>query len=345
MTSTPAEIAAPRRRDPLWAWPLYALLALAIMVVAMPRTSMYARSLLPDMVEGTAWRPYVKRALTPQVVRGVSALLPLHTRAALDSLVSTHPALARRTGWRAPHADWYALTALIHALSLFGFALAFRALAARTFALDGTTASLAGAAALALVPLHFGYQNYVYDFPALALFTCGLLLLTRPGLAAFYLLWPLGVLNKETFVLLMPVFVLREFGRMPRGRLLAHVAAQVGSAAVIWAALGWVFRATPGGALEFHLWRNLGHMPPLRQLVHDAIYWGTWIAALLYWREKRALVLPALAVLAVLVGTTLVFGFMGEYRDFYEAWPLLALLLTHTALRLIRRAPVPLARA
>ncbi len=332
----------PKGRDPLWAWPLYLALVLGVLVWAEPQTSIYHRALLPDLVAGTAYRPYVKRVLTPLAIRAGSAVMPARTRAALDRAVLEHPQIARRFGWRVPHADWYVLGTLAHAIALLGFAVAFRALARRTFALDGRTASLAAAGALALVPIHFGYQNYLYDFPSLALFTLGLLLLARDDLFLYALLWPIGILDKETYLVLLFVFLLRYRRVMPRGRLLGLAAAQVAIAAALWLVLGHPYRATPGGAVEFHLGRNLTHLPDARQLLHDVVYWGAWVVGLFFWREKRPLVADALAVLLPLLVTTLFLGFMGEYRDFYEAWPLLALLLAHTVLRILRRRPVPL---
>jgi hypothetical protein len=323
-----------RSRAPRWPWALYALLALAVLLWAAPRTSLYKRSLLPEMVAGTAWRPYVKRVLVPLVVRGADALLPAGARAGLGELVSGRPSLAARLGWQSAHASWYALVFLLHGLSLFLFALAFRRLAARTLGLDPVRASLAAAGALALVPIHFGYQNYLYDFPGLALFTLGLVLVAERRWGLFYLLWPVGLLNKETFVLLTPVFVLSARARMPWRRLLVHAGAQLATAVGLWLALGWVFRGNPGAPVEWHLLRNLTHAPLPRQLLHDAVYWGAWVCGLLSWHRQRALAAQALAVGGVLVGTTLFLGFLGEYRDFYEVWPLLALLLAATALRL-----------
>lgn len=327
------------RRDPLWAWPLYALLACVLLSVAAPRTSLYKRALLPDMVAGTAWRPYVKRALVPLVVRGADALLPPAVRSAIGEQVRLHPILTRRLGWESGHASWYVLVFILDGLSLFGFALAFRRLARRTFELDGVTASLAAAGALALLPIHFGYQNFVYDFPDLALFTLGLAFIAAGERSRFYVLWPLGLLNKETFVLLVPLFALRERERLPHGRLLAHVGVQLAVAAGAWLALGWTFRHNPGAPLEWQLPHNLTHHPSPRQLLHDLVYWGAWVGGLLFWRRKRLLVGAALVVVGALVVITFFFGFMGEYRAFYEAWPLLALLLTHTALQLLGRAP------
>jgi hypothetical protein len=307
--------------------------------VAAPRTSLYKRSLLPDMVAGTAWRPYVKRVLVPLAVRGTDALLPAAVRSGIEAQVRLHPILTRRLGWQSEHASWYVLVFMLHGLSLFGFALAFRRLARRTFELDGVTASLAAAGALALLPIHFGYQNFVYDFPDLALFTLGLAFIAAGERTRFYLLWPLGLLNKETFVLLVPLFALRERERLPRGGLLAHAGVQLALAAGVWLALGWTFRHNPGAPLEWQLPHNLTHHPSTRQLLHDLVYWGAWVGGLCFWRQKRQLAGAALVVIGALVAITFFFGFMGEYRAFYEAWPLLALLLTHTALRLLGRAP------
>jgi hypothetical protein len=331
---------ARRGRYPRWSGALYACLALAILLWAAPRTSLNRRSLLPEMVEGTAWRPYVTRTLVPIVVRGADALLPAGVRAGLQGFVTRHPDLAAHLGWRPEHASWYALVFVLHGLSLLLFALAFRRLVERTFRVDAATASVAAAGALALVPIHFGYQNFLYDFPALALFTLGLVLLAGSARWRFYLLWPVGLVNKETFALLTLVFLLRERSRLPRAHLLAHAGLQLASACGIWLALGWVFRGTPGAPVEWHLHHNLTHIPAPRQLLHDVVYWGAWAGGLLFRQEKRALVAQALVVGGVLVGTTFFLGYMGEYRDFYEAWPLLALLLTHTTLRLLGRRAV-----
>lgn len=328
------------RRRLGWRWLVYLGLALGLMTVASPRTSLNPRSLLPDMVQGTAWRPYVKRALVGIVVRGADALIPAPARDALRRRVEQSPWLRDRFGWKPDHATWYALVFAIHVLSLVAFAALLARWMGLALGLDPPLAALGGAAGLALLPLHFGYQNFIYDFPGLALFTLGLLLLWQRRWPAFYLLWPLGVLNKETFVLLAPVFVIREWRSMPRPRIAVHLAAQAGLAVIVALALGAAFHANPGPPLEWHLMRNLTLHPPPRQLFHDVAYWGFVAFAFIGWQRNRPLAAATLAVGGVLLATTLFFGFLGEYRDFYEAWPLVAALAAHSARSIVERRPV-----
>jgi hypothetical protein len=86
--------------------------------------------------------------------------------------------------------------------------------------------------------------------------------------------------------------------------------------------------------------RNLTAAAPLRQRLHDLVYLAFWVFALCWWSEKRIVTLAALTVGGVLFGTTLFLGFLGEYRDFYEAWPLVALMAAHTVIRMMRARPV-----
>ena len=314
-----------------WRWPLYLGIALGLMAVAAPRTSLNPRSLLPDMVRGTAWRPYVKRALVGVMVRAADSVIPARARDALRDRVESTPLLRERLGWEPAHATWFALVFLIHLVSLMIFAAALARWLALSLELGPVPAILVAAAGLALLPLHFGYQNFIYDFPGLALFTLGLVFLWERRWTAFYVLWPLGILNKETFVLLACVFFVREWRVMARGVLVRHLAAQAAVTLAVALTLGWVFRANPGPPLEWHLMRNLSLRPPPRQLVHDAVYWGFVAFAFFGWKEKRPLAGATLAVGGVLLATTLFFGFLGEYRDFYEAWPLLAAMAVHSA--------------
>lgn len=338
--SAPAERTSRRWPAAGW-WLIYLALALAIMCVAGPRTSLNPRSLLPDQVRGTAARPYVKRALVGLIVRGADALVPAATHSALDSTVARTPFLRDRLRWEPEHATWFALVFAIHLVSLTLFAAAFARLLIAALGAGAASAAWGGALGLALVPIHFGYQNFVYDFPGLALFTLGLVFLQERRWRAFYLLWPLGLLNKETFVLIAPVFAITQWRSLRRRSLAAHLAAQAVSFVAIWAALAWAFRANAGTALEWHLFRNLSLHPPARQLVHDALYVGFWVFAFARWRKQRTLAAATLAVGGTLFATTLFFGFLGEYRDFYEAWPLVATMAANTTMGGMERRPSP----
>lgn len=324
-------------------WPVYPLLALGLMVVAGPRTSLNPRSTLPGMVQGTAWRPYVKRALVGVVVRAGDVVIPGSAKDALSAAVERSPLLRDRLKWESAHATWFALVFAIHLASLVLFAAAFERWLARSLGFSAAWALAGGILALALLPLHFGYQNFVYDFPGLALFTLGLVLNGESRWGALALLWPIGMLNKETFVLLVPVFLAMRWGRLSGAAIARQLAVQAALTLLVVVALGIAFRANPGPPIEWHLMRNLTLHPPARQLIHDAAYWGFVVIAFLGWKRDRRLAAATLAVMAVLFGTTLFFGYLGEYRDFYEAWPLLLAMALTTARGALERGPATVA--
>jgi hypothetical protein len=329
---------APKSIPPLWAPLAWMIAALPVLLWAAPNTSLYKRSLLPEMVDGTAYRPYVQRVLVPGIARAGEAIAGPSVRAAAARVTSRTPFLRDRLRWVPDRAVAFAVVLCVHFLALVAFAWGFYALASATWTVGPALSAVAATAAVLLVPLHFGYQNYVYDFSALALFTWGLVLVRRRSWGAFAVLWPIGLLNKETFVLVSPVFV-RRF-RAVNGRIpWAWLALTWSVAVVIVLGLWLAFRHTPGEHVEFHLLRNLAYHPSLKQLRRDVAYVAFWVFACWGWRAKRPLIGDALYVGAVLFVSTFFLGFIGEWRDFYEVFPIGLLLALHTALRIAGRPP------
>lgn len=316
---------------------LYALAAIFPLLYAAPRTSIYPRSLLPDMVQGTAHRPYVKRVMVPWLVRAADAVTPPSLDAALSRATESSPWLSRRLRWESAHATWFALAFAIHGVSLVVFGFGMERLARACLGARGIAAALVGAGTVFLVPIHFGYQNFLYDFPSLASFAWGLAFLHERAWPAYYALFPLGLLNKETYVLMMVAYVFHEWGRRPLGELVRHVAAQFAISVAVLGALAVGYARTPGETVEFHLWRNLAYRPPPKQLRRDAIYWGFTLFGVVGGWSLAVARRPLFGIGAILLGTTFVLGYMGEYRDFYEAYPYLALMAAHAVMSRLGR--------
>ncbi|HTK31819.1 MAG TPA: hypothetical protein VL332_07630 [Candidatus Saccharimonadaceae bacterium] len=321
-----------RRPRSWWPW-IYALVALMPATWAAFRSNVNPRARVPDMVTGVAYRPYVYRTLVPLAIRGLDALVPAPARAAADSAVANSPLLRERLRWEPAHATWFAWSVLLGWLSLIAFAIGFarllRAVAACDPALAGlaTVAPLAACAMLVLVPIHFGYQNFVYDFAELALFTLALAALAASRWPAYYACFALALVNKETSLLLTGVFAIWHWRRMSARALAAHVAAQFALAALVLGAIRLAYAHAPGEPLEHHLIRNLTYHPSLRQRLHDAAYVGFWLVALFGVARQPRVALGAALVGGALLATMLFFGFIGEYRDFYEAFALGGLLV------------------
>ena len=307
---------------------IYALLALVPLLWAARNSNINPRARVPDMVAGTAYRPYVYRTLVPRVIAGLDRLLPEPVHAAADSLVRRSPRLRDGWHWTVPHASWFLWALLFEWASLVAFAVAFERLA-RFWLGDpaGVFPRFAAGLMVLLVPIHFGYQNFIYDFPQLALFTLALALLADGRWGAYLIAFTIGLTNKETAVLLLPVFLVWAWGRLPGRRWVLLGLAQLALAAAVRFAIHRAYAHNPGETVEFHLPRNLSYHPAARQMFHDAVYAIFCVAALTGAHRLPRVALAALLVGGALFAATLFLGFLGEYRDFYELFPLLGLML------------------
>ena len=305
---------------------LYALLALPPLLRAQAIANLNPRALVPDMVAGTAYRPYVYRTLVPRLTGALDRLLPAAARDAADSLVARRPGFRVRWHWTTPHASWFVWVLGFQWLSLVLFAIAFERLARAWLGGAGPAPALAAGVMLLLVPIHFGYQNFVYDFPELALFTLGLAMIAERRWIAYRFVVALALVNKETSVLLVPVFAIWESGRTPGRTLALRLAAQLAIAAIVLLAIRAVYAGNPGEPVEFHLQRNLHYQPAGRTLLHALAYVAMCGLAAIGAPRLPRVGLAALVVGAALTATTVFLGFLGEYRDFYELFPLLGVL-------------------
>ena len=296
-------------------WPL------AVGVVR-PGVTGYGPAMLPDMIHGRAYQPFVKRQLVPLVVRAGLAITP---RAVDDRLreVFARSALVRRLHWPAQDAPEFVLTLLVMYLSLLGFFVVLRSLL-RTILVISPGEAFAVTLMLAMVlPITYAGKLYIYDYTQLLLFTAGLLCMIRRQWGCYYPLFVLACINKETSILLAAVFAVWQGRQILTRANLGHFIAQfcLGLAVCGW--IAWIYQANPGTAAEWHLHRNLA--PPVTHLAQIRLAFLGAGVLLAVWSIRQAP--PAigrgfLVTLVPLVIATLFFGFIDELRDYYEALPL-----------------------
>lgn len=290
----------------------------------------YWKARVPDMIYGRAHRPYVLRTLVPSLTRLLRAGLrpPLDKR--LQRPFYGPPTYLPRKmgilGWEQTYLLEYVIAISLSYCFLLGFPFALRSLAGSLYA-DGWVPFVAPLAAVLALPVFFSKgTHYLYDFPSLTLFTLALSLLARRHWRAFYPVFAIGILNKETMILATLVFGLAFWRSMPRATLLRHLAAQSLLFLAIQAGLRRIFAGTPGGAVELHLEKNIlliaGSSGPLAV--------GLLLAAsflvLLRLGRKPAFLRRSLGIMVPLGLSYLCFGIYGEVRVFYEAFPVLFLL-------------------
>jgi hypothetical protein len=296
-----------------------------------------------DMVGGTASRPFVYRALLPQTVGAVGRITPDRFELAVASSVRDHRRSSdafARLGWQTDAAYQYLVAALLMYLCLVGFAYFCARLAWAAGEPEHSGRSGASLAVLALYGLtpFFIYGSHVYDPPQILLYTASLYFLARLAIWRFLLLFALTALNKETALLLVPIFAVFSRPLLPRRRYLQVL---VGLSAVYLAiriGLWTVFRGNPGGIVESHLVdHGLAPATWVKMYARTPYFALLLAAAFLLWsRRPRFLKIALIGTLPPLAALALFLGYVDEWRGYYEAYPVV-FALAADLLRRVRR--------
>lgn len=294
----------------------------------------FDRAPFMEMVNGSAPRPFVHRALIPSLVRLGAGLLPRHWKGRVDAWIDRFvSARILRQEWSGGHELEHCLALALIFLSLLGFMAVLRWMAQGFYHPSPWIRELLPVAAVSILPVFFlAGTHFVYDFPALFFFTLLLALLWRQRWGWFYPLYAVALLNKETTLFLALLFALHFFSRMPRRRYFAHLLAMVGLFVLVKAGLTLAFAGNPGPLLENHLRENLFTLLtpfPLWRLLDVAL-----VLLLLFqgFRKKPEFLRHGLFLVVPIFLLQLFFGVLGEIRVYYEVYPILFLLAVPSAL-------------
>lgn len=313
----------------------------------------YAWATVPKLVDGTAYRPFVTRALLPTLVRGVVRATPaLHAR--VDARIERLLANARpgqqfdRTldtlGWTPGDVYVQLVAALVMFACLLVLPWVLRRLLTVFYDLPPPVADLVPVFGLLALPLFFvPYARYLYDPGTMVLWALGLLLVAQRRHLLVWLLLPVLAYHKETAVLLPSLVALREWGLAPKWRIGVVYVLQLGLVVVVRLWLGNEYAQNSGGTVLLvgpahtrELVMMVFRKPPY-VLAVVAMFWalvhGGWRVTPLFLRRALLLVLLPLVVLSF------AFGFVDEIRGYYEAWPIVVLLAVPGSLAVLRASP------
>lgn len=227
--------------------------------------------------------------------------------------------------------------------SILGVILAFRSLLCTAAALEHTHTLADGplTALTILIPIAWNYLllSDVFmpeDLPAMAFFTLGIVMLLRRRIAAFYLLFAIGTVNRESIILLVPAFLLvSPLGGTGPGRVvrtLLHCVALL----ALWAGIRWVvFSLLPdtGPRLlhEDHLRTNLHFVRDMLLMKRHAIrmwltFGGLWVLIPLAWRGMPSVFRRLFALFPLMFAAMVYAGNLnGEARIWSELVPLVGI--------------------
>jgi hypothetical protein len=317
-------------------WLMCTILAAFLLVVFIRISGVnnLERARFGDMVYGTAYRPYVTRALLPGMVRLLTGLISPQTYSAWSSFLETSPPVNNLlVSFKAGQGlvveaiiSW-----LLMLVSLLGFCAAFRRLLETVYCLSPLLVDLCTLLSLLGLLPFFGY-GYIYDFTTLFLFTLQLAQMVRRQWLALLLTFPFTVFNKETAILLLLILAFYGWKHLP----FRKTAVLVGCMAAIFIAvrfsLGWVFSSNPGAATEYHLPEHIMVIQKLPVLAVAGLAALILLTALVLqgWKNKPVFLCYALVILLPLAGLFIFYGFPFEFRAMYEVYPIILALVIPT---------------
>ena len=217
---------------------------------------------------------------------------------------------------------------LVVFLTTLGFAYSLRYLY-KAFWFNLLRGELITLVGLELVFLMIVLEAKFYDMSTAFLFTLGLGLLARNKFFAFYFLYPLACLNRETTFLMTLIFVVYFFRRINLRSLIKGIVYQVFIYIVIRLCLMAVFADVPGSPFLF---RATEHMREFINLPWETLEFLGGVTLIVWlclrnWEKKPLFLRTAFIILApLLMMMFILFGWGFEIRVFVEIYAVVVLL-------------------
>jgi hypothetical protein len=283
----------------------------------------YDKASLGTMVKGTAYRPFVTRALVPAMIRGIGAITPREVEIGVAKVVTSRGFIPQL---RPAEYTYATFLFLVLTVAFFvGTAYTLRELVSHYYHPPGWLAGLAGATGVLLLPLMFRYYNYVYDPATILLASLMALCLAKRQARWLFYVFVVACVNKETAILALPLFVVFYWKQWPKWAIAAYGSLLVVVWAGIRAFIGAKYARNAGVNLEMH-WED-HQMVLLSKYPMAALYFLVFAIGFILlvrrgWRgapwEVRA---GLLITLVPLFASAATIGYIDELRALYDAYP------------------------
>lgn len=276
----------------------------------------YAAARLEDLTVGKAHLPFQFRVLVPYMVRFIATLT------------------------KAEFIPIYAVCSFIFIFTLF---LAYRAFLRLFF--EKQLADLFSFSLVYVIPFNYGILTtmfYPSDIPAILFFTLSLIAMYKKDWQAYYLLYALGTLNRETTCFLTFIFFAVFLKRMRFAEYFAHLIGQT----LIWFGIKQVlyimFKGNPGELYEYHIKTNIEmflgifslRLYPLLNLGLN--FGGLWVLAIFGYKSAHKFLRRSTFVfIPFLVGMFIV-GNLYEMRIYGELIPIVVTLALYPVAEFIK---------
>lgn len=300
-------------------------------------------SKLSDLIKGTAHKPYVNRMLVPFLTRTLHSTISESSWESFEKSLLTIPIIEKETerlGWEQEFLSEYIIALFFVLTALIIFPFVVRGLWNYFYETDIHISNTIPIIVLLILPtLFWTGPHYIYDFPALLLFTLGLFLLLKQRWIYFYIIFILGCFNKETMVFLTPLYFILFREKDSKSKVITNLVSQVVIFVIIRLMLLNVFKENPGEILSTHLNVNI------RIILKDYswgflfVFSGT-IGLIFYdWKNKPEQLRQCFMIVIQLLIIVFFLGIITELRAVYEIIPIILFLMFHTVLFTILKLP------
>jgi hypothetical protein len=290
--------------------------------------------MFPEMIYGTAWKPFVYRTLLPTSVRIISEIVPEGAHQSLTQKVEESEfslLVLSKMKWESEYIVEYSIAMILMWISLIGFVYAFRKLLVVIYnSPDWFTNSISLTALFAL-PTMFQYYSYIYDFPTLFLFTLGLVFLVKQKWTYFLILFFISCFNKETTILLTLIFTIYFYRneKINKRLYIQLIGMQLLIFTTVKILLYFIFLNNPGSIVEFHLFDRNYLIFNGYSLTTFVVWFIIILAIFSKWKVKPEFLKDAVWIAVPLIILTFFLGYLDELRDYYEVYPIIFLLITY----------------
>jgi hypothetical protein len=295
-------------------------------------------SMFGDMIYGKASKPYVYRVLLPATVRVLSAPVPQTLRNTISNKIENNISLNKlfkKLKWEKELAVEYSFAMLLMFLSLWGFSIAVRYLFTLFYSTSSWFADSTSVLALLGLPTMFQYTSFIYDFPLLLLYTLGLIFLYKQDWKKFLIIFLIGCINKETTILLTLVFYICYKSNLKKELFNRLLIAQVSVFIVVKAILYVIFKSNTGTFVEFHLIDHNLRLLTGYDLTLAISILGLILLIFYNWNEKPDFLKKSLWAIIPLIILTMFLGYIDELRDYYEVYPSVVVLISHSIAKIL----------
>ncbi len=303
-----------------------------------PGINGYSAAMFNDMIYGHAHRPFVYRTLVPSVVRLIADITPESVETAFVNHKNSSFTLTRfaeLSGIDDEYVYEFYITIALLLILFYGLALVTRRLIKEHYDFPNYVSDFAPIAALLILPLFFRYCNYIYDPATLFLASLALLFISTRNRFLFYIVFILAAINKETAILFSCLFFVKEYRTLTRKTLIGHLIVQL----LIWGAIksmiNIAFQNNPGSIAEFHLVNyNLQMIfRPFGILYFAAVVFIFFRLIKYRWQEKSMFLRRGFFVVFIPMAVLALFlGYIDEFRQYYEVYPIAFLLILPSVL-------------